>query len=74
MRKCLRCGRCCKGSPCGLAEKVGLSQKKGGPCVALRWRGGPLPYACGLIEEATPEQREEFEYALKIGEGCHLWQ
>jgi len=71
MKPCNRCGKCCKGSPCGLAEKHGMVQPPNRPCVALVRIGGY--YSCGLLVNAKPREAAEIRKALKIGEGCHLW-
>jgi len=71
MRECTNCGKCCIGSPCGMAEKYGMTTTYGRRCTALRRIG--TRYYCGLVLDAEGEERQELVYALKIGEGCHLW-
>lgn len=75
-KTCTNCGKCCSGSPCGLAERFGYVQRPGLPCPALRPIGDGLnrKMMCGLVlDTATPEERQELESELKIGWGCHLW-
>jgi hypothetical protein len=72
MKDCDHCGKCCSGSPCGLAERFGYYTKPGMPCAALRRMEGKM--LCGLVLEApTAEERHEIENAIKVGWGCHLW-
>ena len=40
MKDCNHCGKCCIGSPCGMAEKYKLKGKPGGPCPALVKKNG----------------------------------
>lgn len=70
-RPCVHCGKCCRGSPCGLAERYGMHVRPNRPCPALIRRG--KKYYCGLVLNAAGKEKEELIYALKIGEGCHLW-
>jgi hypothetical protein len=35
MKACENCGKCCIGSPCGMAEKHGMTSTYGGRCPAL---------------------------------------
>jgi len=71
MKPCTHCGKCCMGSPCGLARRYGLRIEPYKPCPALRRIG--TKYFCGLVLDAEGEERRHLEYVLKIGEGCHLW-
>ena len=76
MKPCTHCGKCCSGSPCGLAERFRYVQKPGMPCPALRATGQGLDrkMMCGLVlDAATPDERKDLEVELKIGWGCHLW-
>lgn len=72
MKSCNHCGKCCRGSPCGLAERYGYYVEPGKPCPALRRVG--TKYLCGLVLDArTEEERKLLMDELKIGWGCHLW-
>jgi len=71
VKACDRCGKCCRGSPCGIAERYGMKVEPYKPCPALRRIGAK--YYCGLVLDAKGKELEELRYALKIGEGCHLW-
>jgi hypothetical protein len=79
VRKCDRCGTCCRTLPCGIAYLL-LGQEKG-PCPALEQ--GDDGFACGLILHpscyldlgADPEWKDEvfgqlFGEFLGIGWGC----
>ena len=70
-KACQNCGKCCIGSPCGMAEKRGLKQVRGRRCPALVRIDGK--YWCSLILNAEGAEKAELIYILAIGEGCHLW-
>lgn len=71
MKACENCGKCCMGSPCGMAEKHGMTITYGGRCPALVRSSGK--YWCGLVINAEGPEKADLAHALKIGEGCHLW-
>jgi len=71
MKACENCGKCCMGSPCGMAEKHGMTSTYGGRCPALVRSSGK--YWCGLVLNAEGQEKAVLAHALKIGEGCHLW-
>lgn len=45
---CNRCGICCIGTPCSLAQHV-FQRGADGPCPALQWDG--TDSVCGLVKE-----------------------
>ena len=51
MKACENCGKCCMGSPCGMAEKHGMTSTYGGRCPALVRSSGK--YWCGLVINAV---------------------
>lgn len=59
-KPCLGCGYCCSKAPCVLGEGI--------PCKELVHKDGR--YWCGLVLNASEEERELFEIDLGIGEGC----
>jgi hypothetical protein len=71
MREYEHCGKCCVGSPCGLAEKHGMTSTYDGSCPAIVRSSGK--YWCGLVMQAKGQDELELRRILKIGEGCHLW-
>ena len=71
MKPCENCGKCCLGSPCGMAEKHGMTSTYSGLCPAIVMTSGK--YQCGLVLSAKGQEKADLVHALKIGEGCHLW-
>lgn len=65
-KPCQRCGKCCKGSICGLgARQLGIIDPlPQGPCPFLKRENNNF-YSCDLYIK-----NPEFAYDLRIGEGC----
>jgi len=72
MKECEHCGKCCLGSPCGLAKKYGITDSCDGSCPAVV-KSADGKYWCGLVMKAKGQEEIEIRRILKIGEGCHLW-
>ncbi len=71
MKPCGNCGKCCLGSPCGMAKKHGMTSTYGGRCSAPVRSSGK--YWCGLVLSAKTQEKADLANTLKIVEGCHLW-
>ncbi len=54
-----------------MAEKRGMASTYGCRCPALVRSSGK--YWCGLVLNAEGRELADLAYALKIGEGCHIW-